>query len=67
MSGEVWLGLAKPGVVGTWFGAGLPDLPVKGGPTMTIRITDDTMTLEIDNVGCADNDPLVMALRAELR
>jgi hypothetical protein len=35
--------------VGTWFGPGLPDLPVKGGPTMAIRITDGTMTLEIDD------------------
>src|SRR5258708_836110 len=49
MSGDVWLGLAKSGGVGPWFGPGLPDLPVKGEPTMAIRITDDMMVLEIDN------------------
>lgn len=101
-----------PKVVSTWSGTGLPTLSVKGGPTMAIRITDDTMTLEIDNrivatarfsehaaangsgawiattcsarlfdrgqastalavagllaLGYVSNDPLVMALRAEL-
>ena len=44
MSAEgVWLHPALPGIVGT----GLPDLLFKGGPTMAIRITDDTMTLRI--------------------
>ena len=43
------LGLAKSGHVGPWFGPGLPDLPVKGDSAMTIRIVDDTMTLEVDN------------------
>ena len=46
MSGDVWLGLARPGGVGSWFGTGLPDLPVKGGPT-AIRVTDDRVTLEM--------------------
>ena len=32
--------------VGPWFGPGLPDLPVRRGPT---RITDDPMTLEVGN------------------
>jgi hypothetical protein len=27
----------------------LPDFSVKGGTTIAIRITDDRMTLEIDN------------------
>src|SRR5262249_16483042 len=49
VSGGVWLGPAESGGVGSWFGTGLPDLLVKGGPTMAIRITDDTMTLEIDH------------------
>jgi len=43
------LGLAKSGCVGPWFGPGLPDLPVKGGSSMALRITHDTMTLGIDN------------------
>ena len=37
-SGEIW-------GVGTWFGRGLPDLWLKGGATVAIGITDDTMTL----------------------
>jgi hypothetical protein len=49
VSGDVLLGLAKSGCVGTWFGPGLPDFPVKGGLTMAIQITDVTMTLEIYN------------------
>jgi len=44
---------AQPGIqqgalrrsVGTWSGAGLPDLPVKEGATMAIRITNDVTTL----------------------
>lgn len=32
MSGDVWLGPAKPGGVGTYLGPGLPDLPDKGDP-----------------------------------
>lgn len=48
-SGGVWLGLAESGCVVTWFGPGLRDLPVKGGPDTAIRITDDMMTLEIDD------------------
>ena len=48
MSAEgVWLQPALPGVVGTGFGTGLPDLLFKGGPTIAIRITDDTMTRRI--------------------
>jgi hypothetical protein len=48
---DVWGRLARSGGTwgGPWFGAGLPDLPVKGGSTMALRITHDTMTLEMDN------------------
>ena len=49
---DVWEGLARSGEsggVGPWFGPGLPDLPVKGGSTMALRITHDTMTLAMDN------------------
>jgi len=49
VSEDVALGLTKSGGVGAWFGPGLPDLPVKGGSTMALRITHDTMTLEMDN------------------
>jgi hypothetical protein len=45
VSGDVSLSLAKTGGVGP----GLADLQVKADLTMTIRIVDDTMTLEIDN------------------
>ena len=47
MSGDVSPCLAKSGGVSAWFGSGLPDLPVKGSSTMAIRITEDTMTLEV--------------------
>ena len=47
VSEDIWLGLTKSGGVGPWFGPGWPDLPVKGGPAMAIRITDDMMVLEI--------------------
>src|SRR5262249_15578499 len=49
MSGDVWFGPAKSGGVGAWFGPGLPDLPVKGGSTIALRITHDTMPLETGN------------------
>ena len=49
MSGDVSFGLAKSGGVGTCFGPGLQDLPVKGDLTIAIRIMDDPMILEIDN------------------
>jgi hypothetical protein len=48
----VWRCLAgsgEIGCVGPWFGPGLPDLPVKGEPTVVIRITDGMMVLEIGN------------------
>lgn len=48
-SGDVALNPALSAVVGTGFGTGLPDLSVKAGPTLVIRITGDTMTLETDN------------------
>jgi hypothetical protein len=43
---DVTLCPALPGVVGTWFGTGLPDLTASGC-NHGIRITDDMMTLEI--------------------
>lgn len=49
MSGDVWLGLALPGVVVTWFVTCFPALPSQGRPGMALYITDDTMTLKIDD------------------
>jgi hypothetical protein len=63
-SEDVWFNPALPAVVGTWFGVGLPDLLVKGDPTVAIRIAGDTMTL----VGLAlfaftQNHPLTLTFR----
>ena len=49
MSGDVWYCLAKSGDVGTWSGTGSPDVSPKGGTALEIGITDDTMTLKVDN------------------
>lgn len=49
MSGDVWLGLALPGVVVTWFVTCFLALPSQGRPGMALYITDDTMTLKIDD------------------
>lgn len=45
----VWLGLAKSGGVGPWFGPGSPDVLPEGGTALAVGITDDTMTLGTGN------------------
>lgn len=48
VSGDVALRLAESGVVGTWFGAGSPDLPHEGDLIMAIRIEDEVMAPKVD-------------------
>jgi hypothetical protein len=46
-----WVGahLAAAGVVGTWFGTGLPDLSSReGSAAMSLRIENNSMSLELD-------------------
>jgi hypothetical protein len=45
-SGDVWLGLAKSGGVGPWFGPGSLGPPGRGCSITARRVVDDTMTVE---------------------